>query len=86
VDPLTVVDMEFIASTLFPTIDKDIVKKMVAFNNHVSTNLYFPGSFEPAFTQYPTLPNYRANKRNLQSSVCLYWGLLPFGSHTFHIL
>ncbi|KAL1775570.1 midasin isoform X1 [Sigmodon hispidus] len=35
VDPLTVVDMEFIASTLFPAIDKDIVKKMVAFNNHI---------------------------------------------------
>ncbi|XP_040596448.1 midasin isoform X2 [Mesocricetus auratus] len=35
VDPLTVVDMEFIASTLFPAIDKSIVKKMVAFNNHV---------------------------------------------------
>ncbi|XP_076780137.1 midasin isoform X2 [Arvicanthis niloticus] len=35
VDPLTVVDMEFIASTLFPAIDKHIVKKMVAFNNHI---------------------------------------------------
>ncbi|XP_059110058.1 midasin [Peromyscus eremicus] len=35
VDPLTVVDMEFIASTLFPAIDKNIVKKMVAFNNHI---------------------------------------------------
>ncbi|ERE84000.1 midasin-like protein [Cricetulus griseus] len=35
VDPLTVVDMEFIASTLFPAIDKSIVKKMVAFNNHI---------------------------------------------------
>jgi len=57
VDPLTVVDMEFIASTLFPAIDSNIVKKMVAFNNHVSTNLYFPGSFEPAFPQCKTLPN-----------------------------
>ncbi|XP_042842742.1 midasin [Panthera tigris] len=35
VDPLTVVDMEFIASTLFPAIDKNIVKKMVAFNNQI---------------------------------------------------
>ncbi|XP_077018521.1 midasin isoform X2 [Tamandua tetradactyla] len=35
VDPLTVIDMEFIASTLFPAIDKNIVKKMVAFNNQV---------------------------------------------------
>lgn len=35
VDPLTVVDMEFIASTLFPAIDKSIVQKMVAFNNHI---------------------------------------------------
>nr|XP_045010044.1 midasin isoform X2 [Jaculus jaculus] len=35
VDPLTVLDMEFIASTLFPAIDKNIVKKMVAFNNHI---------------------------------------------------
>ncbi|XP_075410883.1 midasin isoform X2 [Tenrec ecaudatus] len=35
VDPLTVIDMEFIASTLFPAIDKTIVKKMVAFNNQV---------------------------------------------------
>uniref|UniRef100_A0A8C6R246 Midasin n=1 Tax=Nannospalax galili TaxID=1026970 RepID=A0A8C6R246_NANGA len=35
VDPLTVIDMEFIASTLFPAIDKNIVKKMVAFNNHI---------------------------------------------------
>ncbi|XP_038966893.1 midasin isoform X1 [Rattus norvegicus] len=35
VDPLTVVDMEFIASTLFPAIDRNIVKKMVAFNNHI---------------------------------------------------
>ncbi|XP_020142630.2 midasin isoform X1 [Microcebus murinus] len=35
VDPLTVIDMEFIASTLFPAIDKNIVKKMVAFNNQI---------------------------------------------------
>ncbi|XP_069866566.1 midasin isoform X1 [Dipodomys merriami] len=35
VDPLTVIDMEFIASTLFPAINKNIVKKMVAFNNHI---------------------------------------------------
>ncbi|XP_059970578.1 midasin isoform X2 [Mesoplodon densirostris] len=35
VDPLTVIDMEFIASTLFPAIDKSIVKKMVAFNNQI---------------------------------------------------
>lgn len=39
-DPLTVIDMEFIASTLFPAIDKSIVKKMVAFNNQVSTYVY----------------------------------------------
>lgn len=37
VDPLTVIDMEFIASTLFPAIDKNTIKKMVAFNNQVST-------------------------------------------------
>uniref|UniRef100_A0A8C4LI47 Midasin n=1 Tax=Equus asinus asinus TaxID=83772 RepID=A0A8C4LI47_EQUAS len=36
VDPLTVIDMEFIASTLFPAIDKNVVKKMVAFNNQVT--------------------------------------------------
>nr|XP_036870003.1 midasin [Manis javanica] len=35
VDPLTVIDMEFIASTLFPAIDKNIIKKMVAFNNQI---------------------------------------------------
>ncbi|XP_013366227.1 PREDICTED: midasin isoform X4 [Chinchilla lanigera] len=35
VDPLTVVDMEFISSTLFPAIDKNTVKKMVAFNNQI---------------------------------------------------
>ncbi|XP_008565442.1 PREDICTED: midasin [Galeopterus variegatus] len=35
VDPLTVMDMEFIASTLFPAIDKNIVKKMVTFNNQI---------------------------------------------------
>ncbi|MBZ3875424.1 Midasin, partial [Sciurus carolinensis] len=35
VDPLTVIDMEFIASTLFPAIDRNIVKKMVAFNNQI---------------------------------------------------
>ncbi|XP_006870675.1 PREDICTED: midasin [Chrysochloris asiatica] len=35
VDPLTVIDMEFIASTLFPAIDKNIVQKMVAFNNQI---------------------------------------------------
>uniref|UniRef100_A0A8C4L875 Midasin n=1 Tax=Equus asinus asinus TaxID=83772 RepID=A0A8C4L875_EQUAS len=35
VDPLTVIDMEFIASTLFPAIDKNVVKKMVAFNNQI---------------------------------------------------
>ncbi|XP_071469317.1 midasin isoform X1 [Marmota flaviventris] len=35
VDPLTAVDMEFIASTLFPAIDRNIVKKMVAFNNQI---------------------------------------------------
>ncbi|XP_055981327.1 midasin [Sorex fumeus] len=35
VDPLTVIDMEFIASTLFPAIDKNTVKKMVAFNNQI---------------------------------------------------
>ncbi|KAM5286744.1 midasin isoform 2-T2 [Hipposideros larvatus] len=35
VDPLTVIDMEFIASTLFPAIDKNILKKMVAFNNQM---------------------------------------------------
>ncbi|XP_012665398.1 midasin [Otolemur garnettii] len=35
VDPLSVTDMEFIASTLFPAIDKTIVKKMVAFNNQI---------------------------------------------------
>ncbi|XP_051017145.1 midasin [Acomys russatus] len=35
VDPLTVVDMEFIASTMFPAIDKNTVQKMVAFNNHI---------------------------------------------------
>ncbi|KAG8524470.1 Midasin, partial [Galemys pyrenaicus] len=35
VDPLSVIDMEFIASTLFPAIDKNIVKKMVAFNNQI---------------------------------------------------
>ncbi|XP_060061378.1 midasin [Erinaceus europaeus] len=35
VDPLTVIDMEFIAGTLFPAIDKNIVKKMVAFNNQI---------------------------------------------------
>ncbi|XP_043295395.1 midasin isoform X1 [Cervus canadensis] len=35
VDPLTVIDMEFIASALFPAIDKNIVKKMVAFNNQI---------------------------------------------------
>ncbi|XP_064216909.1 midasin isoform X1 [Aotus nancymaae] len=35
VDPLTVIDMEFIASTLFPAIEKNIVKKMVAFNNQI---------------------------------------------------
>ncbi|XP_040839706.1 midasin isoform X2 [Ochotona curzoniae] len=35
VDPLTVIDMEFIASTLFPAIDKTIIKKMVVFNNQI---------------------------------------------------
>ncbi|XP_037374649.1 midasin [Talpa occidentalis] len=35
VDPLSVIDMEFIAGTLFPAIDKNIVKKMVAFNNQI---------------------------------------------------
>ncbi|XP_032952982.1 midasin isoform X1 [Rhinolophus ferrumequinum] len=35
VDPLTVIDMEFIASTLFPAIDRNILKKMVAFNNQI---------------------------------------------------
>lgn len=61
-DPLTVIDMEFIASTLFPAIDKNVVKKMVAFNNQVSTYLYelffvFLAVFEPAFSQHWTLLN-----------------------------
>lgn len=41
VDPLTVIDMEFIASTLFPAIDKTIIKKMVVFNNQVGTHSFY---------------------------------------------
>uniref|UniRef100_A0A8C5T387 Midasin n=1 Tax=Malurus cyaneus samueli TaxID=2593467 RepID=A0A8C5T387_9PASS len=35
VDPLSAEDMEFIANTLFPAIDKTIIAKMVAFNNQI---------------------------------------------------
>ncbi|XP_074982679.1 midasin isoform X2 [Caretta caretta] len=35
VDPLTAADMEFIGNTLFPAIDKNIIAKMVAFNNKI---------------------------------------------------
>lgn len=48
-DFFIVVDMEFIVSILFLIIDKDIVKKMVVFNNYVSINLYFFGFFELVF-------------------------------------
>ncbi|XP_067386141.1 midasin isoform X2 [Emydura macquarii macquarii] len=35
VDPLSVADMEFIGNTLFPAIDKNIIAKMVTFNNKI---------------------------------------------------
>ncbi|NXW51222.1 MDN1 protein, partial [Nyctiprogne leucopyga] len=35
VDPLSAEDMEFIGNTLFPAIDKNIIAKMVAFNNKI---------------------------------------------------
>uniref|UniRef100_A0A452IL40 Midasin n=1 Tax=Gopherus agassizii TaxID=38772 RepID=A0A452IL40_9SAUR len=35
VDPLSAADMEFIGNTLFPAIDKNIIAKMVAFNNKI---------------------------------------------------
>ncbi|NWH71168.1 MDN1 protein, partial [Piaya cayana] len=35
VDPLSAEDMEFIGNTLFPGIDKNIIAKMVAFNNKI---------------------------------------------------
>lgn len=36
-DQLTSNDMEFIIDSLFPSIDKEIVTKMVAFSNRVSS-------------------------------------------------
>uniref|UniRef100_A0A8C8S1Z5 Midasin n=1 Tax=Pelusios castaneus TaxID=367368 RepID=A0A8C8S1Z5_9SAUR len=35
VDPLSAADMEFIGNTLFPAIDKNIIAKMIAFNNKI---------------------------------------------------
>ncbi|NXI53175.1 MDN1 protein, partial [Chloroceryle aenea] len=35
VDPLSSEDMEFIGNTLFPAIDRNIIAKMVAFNNKI---------------------------------------------------
>ncbi|XP_074846986.1 midasin isoform X2 [Carettochelys insculpta] len=35
IDPLSAADMEFIGNTLFPAIDKNIIAKMVAFNNKI---------------------------------------------------
>lgn len=35
-DQLTCTDIEFIGDSMFPTIDKEIISKMVAFNNTVS--------------------------------------------------
>ncbi|XP_019393298.1 PREDICTED: midasin isoform X2 [Crocodylus porosus] len=35
VDPLSAADMEFIGNTLFPAIDKNVIAKMVAFNNKI---------------------------------------------------
>ncbi|XP_031820381.1 midasin [Sarcophilus harrisii] len=41
VDPLSASDMEFIANTLFPAIEKSIVAKMVAFNNKIDQEVTF---------------------------------------------
>lgn len=73
-DPLTVIDMEFIASTLFPAIDKDILKKMVAFNNQVNTYLYrllfiFLAVIEPLFSQHRILTNYHSKINHIESQV-----------------
>lgn len=35
-DQLTYKDMEFIGNSIFPAIDKEIIAKMVGFNNRVS--------------------------------------------------
>lgn len=35
VDQLTCTDIEFIGDSMFPSIDKEIISKMVAFNNTV---------------------------------------------------
>lgn len=64
-DPLTVIDMEFIASTLFPAIDKNIVKKMVAFNNQVSTYVHslffiFLAYLNHCFLNMEYLPHYQS--------------------------
>ncbi|KAM8810105.1 midasin [Eudromia elegans] len=39
VDPLSAADMEFIGNTLFPAIDKNIIAKMVAFNNKIDREI-----------------------------------------------
>ncbi|XP_036622954.1 midasin [Trichosurus vulpecula] len=41
VDSLSASDMEFIANTLFPAIEKSIVAKMVAFNNKIDQEVTF---------------------------------------------
>lgn len=39
VDQLTSKDMEFIGDSIFPSIDKEIIAKMVEFSNRVSSSL-----------------------------------------------
>lgn len=38
-DQLTRTDMEFIGNTIFPSIDKEIIAKMVEFSNTVGSSL-----------------------------------------------
>ena len=42
VDQLTSKDMEFIADSIFPSIDKEIIAKMVEFSNRVGFSFHTP--------------------------------------------
>ncbi|XP_070589310.1 midasin [Erythrolamprus reginae] len=39
IDPLSASDMEYIGNTLFPAIDKEIIEKMVEFNNKIDQEI-----------------------------------------------
>lgn len=45
VDQLTSKDMEFIGDSIFPSIDKEIIAKMVEFSNRVTEDCWVLESF-----------------------------------------